>query len=311
MATLFNSDMVIYDPQVQTAYLERLQDNLDVFNAASGGAILLRSEAIPGDFDRSSFFTAPGGFSHRDVNSNAAATAQKLATDENVSVKTPWKFGPYETTEEAFKRIGASPELHSQLIGQHQADQFLEYAITMAFAALDAAIGTVADMNVTGSIATDGKKTITKALRTFGDKSSRVSLLGMSSDTYFDYVDEAIDNKVYEEAGTVIYGGVPGTMGKPVLVSDKIADAKVYALQPGAAQIVESQAPGGRSYNIDGRENLMVGYQAEGAFNIELLGYSYADTAANPDATAIGTGANWTKKAQSNKMTAGSILTLT
>ena len=310
MATTFNSDMVIYDPQVQTAYLERLQDNLEVFNGASNGALVLRSEAIPGDFDKSSFFTVPGGMAHRDVNSSAAATAQKIGTGENVAVKTPWKFGPYETTEEAFKRIGASPEQFSQLLGQWQADKFLEYSIAMAFAALDAAIGTVAAMNVTGSIATEGKKTLTKVMRTFGDKSSRISMLGMSSSTYFDYVDEAIDNKVYEEAGTVIYGGVPGTMGKPVLVSDKIADGKVHALQPGAVQIVESQAPGGRSYDIDGRENLMVGYQAEGAFNIEVLGYSYTDTGSNPDATAIGAGANWTKTAQDNKMTAGAILTL-
>lgn len=311
MATTFNSDMVIYDPQVQTAYLERLQDNLDVFNAASGGSIILRSEAIPGDFDKSSFFTVPGGFGHRDVNSNAAVDAQKIGTGENIAVKTPWKFGPYETTEEAFKRIGASPEQFSRLLGQWQADKFLEYAVTMAFAGLDAAIGTVAAMNVSDSIATNGKKTLTKVLRVFGDKSSRVSMLCMSSDTYFDYVDEAIDNKVYEEAGTVIYGGTPGTLGKPVLVSDEIADAKVYALQPGAVAITESQAPGGRSYDINGNENLMVGYQAEGAFNLEVMGFSYTGSGANPDATAIGTGTNWSKTAQDNKMTAGGILTLT
>ncbi|MGK3393717.1 hypothetical protein, partial [Klebsiella pneumoniae] len=29
----------------------------------------------------------------------------------------------------------------------------------------------------------------------------------MHSTTYFDIVDQAIDNKIYEEAGVVVYGG--------------------------------------------------------------------------------------------------------
>ncbi|MGS5769808.1 major capsid protein, partial [Acinetobacter baumannii] len=35
MTTTVNSDMIIYNQLAQTAYLERLQDNLNVFNEAS------------------------------------------------------------------------------------------------------------------------------------------------------------------------------------------------------------------------------------------------------------------------------------
>lgn len=38
MTTTTNTDMIIYDDLAQTAFLERRQDNLDVFNAASNGA---------------------------------------------------------------------------------------------------------------------------------------------------------------------------------------------------------------------------------------------------------------------------------
>lgn len=309
MATTLNSDMVIYNRLAQTAYLERMQDNLSLFNAASGNALVLRTEAIEGDFDKSAFYTISGGMMHRDVNSDGAVTAAKIGSGEDISVKTPWKFGPYATTDEAFKRRARSPEEFYQLVGQHQADAFLDYAIQAAFAALDAAIGTVAAMNVSDTIATNGKKVLTKGLRTFGDASNRIGIFGMSSATYFDFVDEAIDNKVYEEAGIVIYGGTPGTLGKPVLVSDKIADATVYGLQAGAAEIVESQAPDSRAYDINDQENLARGYRAEGAFNVDLLGYKYTG-AANPDLTVLGTGANWSKIANSNKATAGFILDL-
>lgn len=80
----------------------------------------------------------------------------------------------------------------------------------------------------------------------------------------------------------------------------------------GAVTIVESQAPGFRSYNINDQENLAVGYRAEGTVNIELLGYSWDATAggSNPDLTKIGTGENWKKHFTSNKSTAGVLIKL-
>ncbi|APG53117.1 hypothetical protein BGK56_00005 [Providencia stuartii] len=50
MATTTNSDLVIYNDLAQTAFLERRQDNLAVFNQASNGAIVLDNLFIEGDF---------------------------------------------------------------------------------------------------------------------------------------------------------------------------------------------------------------------------------------------------------------------
>jgi len=313
--TTVNSDLIIYDDQVQTAYLERMQDVLDVFNAASGGAIVLRNELLEGDLTQRAFYTVPGGLEHRDVNSTSDPGTKKLGADEMVGVKTPWKYGPYAATEEAFKRRARSPEEFSQIIGQHMADATLEYFIQAAFAALDAAIGGNSAMVATGSWATDHKKVLTKGMRRFGDRFNRIAIFGMDSSTYFDLVDDAITEKIYEETGFVIYGGLPGTMGKPVLVSDTIPANSIFGLQAGAVQIIESQAPGVRSYPINDQENLAIGYRAEGTFNVELLGYSWNNNGspaapANPNLGQIGTGANWRKYAQSDKATAGVLIEL-
>ncbi|EPV8022895.1 major capsid protein, partial [Acinetobacter baumannii] len=56
MTTTVNSDMIIYNQLAQTAYLERLQDNLNVFNQASNGAIVYRNEIIEGDFNKEAFY---------------------------------------------------------------------------------------------------------------------------------------------------------------------------------------------------------------------------------------------------------------
>jgi uncharacterized protein YjdB len=313
MATTVNSDLIIYNDQVQTAYLERMQDVLDVFNAASNGALVLRNELLEGDFTYRSMYTVPGSVAHRNVNSDATVSGTKIGADEMIGVKTPWKYGPYEATEESFKRRARSVEEFSQLIGQHMADATLDYMIQAVFAALTAAIGANTAMVAQGDWVLDGKKVLTKGMRKFGDRAGRIVCFAMDSTVYFDMVDQAIDNKIFEEAGFVIYGGTPGTMGKPVLVSDKIPEDSIFGLQAGAAQVVESQAPGVRSYNIDNQENLALGYRAEGTFNIELMGYSWATDGSpaapsNPNLAQLGSGANWRKYASDNKATAGVLI---
>lgn len=311
MATTLNKDTIIYDNLAQTSYLERLQDVLEVFNGASNGALILRSEALPGDFDKSAFYKAGGSIEHRDVDSEAPVTPKKIGMDESVGVKVPWKYGPYSATEEAFKRRARSVEEFYQIIGQDLADATISGFINHAFISLQAAIGSNTDMVATGNFATDHKKVLTKGMRKFGDRFNRISLLGMDSATYFDLVDDAVDNKIFEEANVIVYGGLPGTMGLPVLVSDKIPEDAIFGLQAGAIEVVESQAPGFRSYEDNTQENFAMGYRGEGAFNLNILGYSWNTKGAapsNPKLSELGTGANWRKHASSNKETAGVLI---
>ncbi|MEI2416209.1 major capsid protein [Orrella sp. JC864] len=313
MTTTVNSDLIIYNDLAQTAYLERIQDNLDVFNAASAGAIVLRNELIEGDFQKRTFYRIGGTLEHRNVNSTDKPEGKAISHLERVGVKVPWKYGPYQSTEEAFKRRARTPEEFSMIVGQDLADATIEGFIRYSVNSLVAAIGANAGTVVTGSIAVDGKKTLTRGLRRFGDRFSRIALWVMDSASYFDIVDEAIANKLYGEADVVVYGGLPGTLGRPVLVTDQMPANRILALQPGASEVVESQAPGFRSYPINDQENLAIGIRAEGTVNLNLLGYSWKEDTggANPTMSALGSGANWHKHAASDKSTAGVLINLT
>lgn len=309
--TTVNSDMIIYNQLAQTAYLERLQDNLNIFNQASNGAIRYVNNVIQGDFDQKSFYRVGGGIEHRDVNSTAKVTPKKIGAGEMVGVKTPYKYGPYSSTEEAFKRRARSPEEFAEIIGYDLADALVAGRLQYGLTALKAAITSNPDMIAQGSIATDGRKALTKGMRKFGDKFGRISLWVMNSETYFDIVDEALTNQVYGESELVIYGGLPGTLGKPVLVTDMVGDNDAFGLQAGALTVTESQAPGFRAYDINDEENLAIGMRAEGTFNLDILGYSWdATKGANPTLALLGADANWQKYATSNKMTAGTLLDL-
>jgi hypothetical protein len=313
MAVTVNSDLVIYNDLAQTAYLERVQDVLEVFNASSKGAIILRNETIEGDEGKKAFYKIGGAMAHRDVNDNSVLVPSSIDASEMISVKVPWKYGPYATTDEAFKRRARNVEEFSMLVGQDMADAVLNGQIDYSLAALEGAIRGNSSMVVdTKSLTTDGKKVLSAGLRTMGDKFGQVVVWVMDSGLFFDIVDQAIDAKIYEEAGIVIYGGMPGTMGKPVLVTDVCPSETIFGLKSGALSCIESQAPGIRSYNIDDLENLAVGFRAEGAFNLEVAGYSWDSTTGgiNPTKTALAATANWDKYATSNKATAGFIIDL-
>ncbi|TCM62312.1 hypothetical protein EC844_12540 [Acinetobacter calcoaceticus] len=311
MTTTVNSDMIIYNQLAQTAYLERLQDNLNVFNQASNGAIRYVNQIVAGNFDQKSFYRVGGSIEHRDVNSVAKVASKKLGSGESVGVKVPFKYGPYASTEEAFKRRARSPAEFAEITGQDLADALVSGRLQYGLTALKAAITSNPDMIAKGNIATDGRKALTRGMRKFGDKFGRISLWVMNSETYFDIVDEALTNQIYGESEIVIYGGLPGTMGKPVLVTDLVGDGDAFGLQTGALTVTESQAPGFRAYDINDEENLAIGMRAEGTFNLDLLGYSW-DTSKgeNPTLALLGADANWRKHASSNKMTAGTLLDL-
>lgn len=313
MTTTVNSDLIIYNDLAQTAFLERRQDNLQVFNDASNGAIILDNELIEGDLRKRAFYKVGGSIEDRNVNSDDTVKGKKIGAGEAVSVKAPWKYGPYHTTEEAFKRRGRSVDEFSEVVGVDVADAALEGYVKYGLKALTAAIGSNADMVVTADIETDGKKTLTRGLRKYGDKFNRVALFVMHSATYFDIVDEAIANKIHEEAGVVVYGGQPGTLGKPVLVTDSMDADAILGLVQGAVYVTESQVPGFRSYDINDQENLAVGFRAEGTVNVELLGYSWDESKGdkNPSLEKIGTEGNWKKHFTSNKSTAGVLIKLT
>ncbi|MDO4223603.1 MAG: major capsid protein [Acinetobacter sp.] len=311
MATTVNTDVVLYNKLAQTAYLERVQDNLAVFNQASNGAIALVDENIEGDYGKQAFYKIGGSIEHRDVNGTGVAEAKKITQGEMVGVKVPFKYGPYEATEEAFKRRSRGVEEFSFLVGQDYADAVTAGYWKYATAALSGAIGSNADMLVSASIEQHHKKVLTQAMRKFGDKFGRLALWVMDSASYFDLIDDAIAEKLYQEADTVVYGGLPGTMGIPVLVTDQAQANTVYGLQAGAIKITNSQLPEFRAYQINDRENLTLGVRAEGAFNLDVLGYSYKETAgANPNLATLGAVANWSKYATSNKNTAGVILNI-
>lgn len=314
MAATLPSDMKIYDNLVQTGYVERQMDNLSVFNAGSNNAIQMISRIIPGDYEKNAYYNVGGDAERRDITSNDSTTDTAIGADEAVSVKCAWKYGPYAATYESFLRRARTMEEFSFIYGQHLADAALKRMITVGLAGLEGCFALNTDMVVDSvTVATDGKSALVDGMKKLGDKFTNQVCWVMHSSTYLDFIDKAISDNIFNEAGIVVYGGDAGTMGKPVVVTDQCNSNYIYGLQRGAIICTESQAPVNISQPITDQENIALRYRAEGAFNLEVMGYSWDPTAggANPTDAALALAANWDQHATSDKSTAGFKIDLT
>ncbi|MCG3198572.1 MAG: hypothetical protein GHCLOJNM_03075 [bacterium] len=315
------SDFVIYDEQFQSGQVEVLAQNLNLFNAASNGAIVLRSEKLPGNYSKSAFFPMTSGLvTRRDTTSVSGVTDIALTQAEIATVKLNRKMGPVAQTLDAWKKMGATPELMSFVFGKQVGVAKIQDHIDIVLAALVAALEGVSGSALVfdGTAATMKHSAIVSGMSKLGDAAQRVACLVMHSKPFFDLIQQAITDKVYGIANTVVYGGSPGTLGKPVVVIDSpslvVAGSpttyRTLGLTVGAAEVVESEAESVAAEVVTGLENLVGRVQAEYAINLGLKGFTWDVTngGANPTAGAIGTGSNWDKKATSVKDLGGIVV---
>lgn len=322
MAVTVTSDMKVYEAQFATGFTETLQQNIEAFNAASGGAIVMRSSAMPGNYDYNSFFVTNGSLiSRQDITSVSSLTPTKLTQEENIAVKLHRKSAT-DLTSKAAKMAGIS---FDQMVFAHGQQWAVEYQTDMLNSALLAARVALANQaNVTNDVTAAASKTISHThllgtLRKFGDKTDRIAAWVMHSTQFFDLGIQALTDDVTNVAdGIVRRIDVPG-LGRPILVTDSaslIATADtpdsyyVLGLVAGGVDCNESEGINQVIDNVTGLEQLVVRVQAEYAYNLAVRGFKWdtANGGANPTSGTLGTGSNWDKVATADKDLAGVVL---
>ncbi|MFW9899729.1 MAG: major capsid protein [Candidatus Thorarchaeota archaeon] len=315
------SDFQVYHEQFYGGLYEKLAQNVDIFNAASRNAIRLVTEDMIGDYNKESFFDRVSNLvSRRDTTSVSAAADQKMTQGELVGVKINRKIGPVAQTLDAWEKIGltgpvAMKEMSFQLgkqIGEEMAHDMVETSIRCAESALSGEAANTYD--ATGQSTTT--MTIThlfNGLKKFGDMASKIIIWIMHSKQYFDLNIQAAADKIYEEAGVVVYGGAPGTAGRPVIVTD--ADAlnigansntntyQCLGLVENGVVVTDSESKRLVDEIVTGLENLSFRVQGEYAYNINLKGFAWDSTngGANPNDAALRLASNWDKQYSSAK----------
>lgn len=311
MATSLPSDMKVYNEQFFAGYTERLERNLAIFNQNSNGAILMSSDVTNGEFIKESFLAKISNLvTRRDLTSVSDAAGLKAAQDEIVKVDRSIKIGPVEYTDESLHKGNMSMDEMVFYLGQQAADELMkEHADAVLYGLKGAyAVAGLADLVQNSSTATMTHSILNNGLRKFGDAASNIVAWVMHSEVYFDLAGQAIADKIDSVAGTVIYGGSPGTFNRPVVVTDSPAlldngSSSVstdnfyitYGLVAAGAEVQQTRLGDLVIDRVTGKENLLTRYQAEENHTIGLKGMAFSTSTANPTAAQLATNSNWRK----------------
>lgn len=313
MAIGNQTDFQVYPREFFTGMNEVLQQYTSVFNEGSQGALRLVTQDIRGEFERQSFMRkiANGTISHRDTSSTSSVTPEKMEQGELTAPKINRRIGPNSNTLDSWKKIAEDPEIFSFFYGQQVAEDvaadWLNTSILAGVTALETQTSGSNQMVYDATGESDPQlrtEYLVRAMKLMGDRAQRVRAWVMHSDSFFNLVESQILDKVTNVADVVIYGGVPGTLNRPVIVTDSPSlvdtqgvdsstDAyRVLGLTEDAFITTQSEQQDIFSEIELGRENLVMTIQGEFAFSTRVKGFDYTG-GSNPDDDTLGSGSNW------------------
>ena len=311
--------MQVYNDEIVGNTIELLGQKIDMFNAASGGAILLNSATFRGDFSKESFFNQIASAQRRvdRYAANATQAATSLAQGQMVGVKVAGGFGPVLFEPAQMTYLQENPGSAITAIAEGFADALLADQLNTAVGCGIAAVENVAALvnDVSGSAGvTQGG--LNNSHRKFGDMSSQLVTDVMTGDVYHRLVAEAITNANRLFLSTNVQ--VVEILGKLVIISDipslYLAGTpnkdKVLSVTAGGIIVDNSSDIVSNMETTNGNQRIETTWQADYTFGVKLKGYSWdtANGGASPTDAELFTGTNWDKAVADNKHTLGTLL---
>jgi hypothetical protein len=320
------ADLVMNTEFFQLGVMEKLTQYTDLFNEQAGGAIQVIPQALSGHYNNEDFFTNISNLiTRRDITSIAAATILHPAQATQVGVKVDRKY-VVGITKDALRKINMTSETYSLGLGRQVAKDlavdYLNTGLISAVAALKGNTASLTDTTQLGAVMDYSSSSIdpaylADALALFGDNSNNIVCWVMHSAVYWDLVKNNMAANLSGLSNVVIYGGLPGSLGKPVFVTDSSSlitagPPDVYhvlGLTPGAIRLLESETETPFNGILPGLENMTYLIQGENAYNIMIKGYAYQTASGiSPTNATLGTTAAWSQVATDDKSTAGVVL---
>jgi len=313
------TNMQVYNDEIVGNTIELLGQRIDMFNAASGGSILLNAATFRGDFSKESFFNQIASAQRRvdRYAANSAQAATALTQGEMVGVKVAGGFGPVIFEPAQMTYLQQNPGAAITAIASGFADALLADQLNTAVGCAVSAVENVAALvnDVSGSAGvTQGG--LNNSHRKFGDMSSILSADVMTGDVYHRLVAEAITNGNRLFLSTNVQ--VVDILGKLVVISDIPAlyeagtpnKDKVLSVTAGGIIVDNSSDIVSNMETSNGNKRIETTWQSDYTFGVKLKGYAWdvANGGASPTDAELFTGSNWDKAVAENKHTLGTLL---
>lgn len=276
------TDFVIYDEEFNSSFYERLNTNINVWNSATRGGLLMTSKDLQGHFSKVAMYKrlSESVVNEYDPRNEGTTTWTNLEQFENASVKV-WRDMAIADTVDSFKVLLKEPNAtFSQIVGALTADMITKDAIETLVGALVGAIENE-PKHIIGDYTSEVTfKDINKARFVYGDQYTDIGCILTHSDGAESMSNLNIDEKLDVIAGYTIRTGEWHTLGIPVIVSDIAAlkngaNNNILLLRSGAAMVQNSEkVTAVTQIDIDARP-MKLKLKREWAFNVGLKGITY------------------------------------
>jgi len=312
------SNMQVYDTEIHTTTLELLGQKLEAFNAASGGAIVLSTNAWQGNYTKSSFFQSLAGAQRRvdRTNTNTSQASTALATSEFVGVKVAGGFGPIIFEPSQMTWLMQSPLEAIGVISEGFADALLADQLNTAVGAAVAAVENIAALvNDVSASAGLSQQALNGGHFKFGDMNSMLICDIMHSSGNESLIDKALANgeQLFVSSNVTVIS----ILGKIMVVSDIPAlfvagtpnKTKVLSLVSGAIIVDNAGDIITNMETTNGNRRIETTWQADYTFGLKMKGYAWdvANGGSSPTDAALFTGSNWDIAVGDNKHSLGTL----
>ena len=318
------SDLAVYSEYAYSAFSETLRQQVDLFNAATGGAIMLQSAAHQGDFSDVAFFAkVTGGLVRRRNAYGSGTVAEKVLKHlVDTSVKVAAGTPPVRLDPGQFRWIQQNPEVAGAAMGQQLAVDTMADMLNVGLGSVYSALSQVISVvyNATGNVAPEDGPTwnnLNNGQAKFGDQSSQIAAWIMHSTP----MHKLYGNNLSNSERLFTYGTVNvvrDPFGKLLVMTDspnlyEVGAPNIYrilGLVPGAVMIGQNNDFDANEETKNGDENIARTYQAEWSYNVGVKGFAWdkASGGKSPTDAALFTSTNWEQYATSEKDLAGVIV---
>ena len=312
------ANMQVYDTEIYTTTIELLGQKLEAFNAASGGAIVLNTNAWRGNYSKEAFFQSISGAQRR-VDRNAAIGAQastQLSQREFVGVKVAGGFGPVTFEPGQMSYLMENPAAAIMVIAEGFSDALLADQLNTAVGCGVAAVENIAALvNDVSASAGLSQQALNKGHYKFGDMSGMLVCDVMHSSGSESLTDKALANgeQLFVSSNVTVIS----ILGKIMVVSDipalYVAGApnktKVLSITAGGIVVSNSGDIITNMETTNGQTRIETTWQADYTFGLSLKGYAWdvANGGASPLDAELFTGTNWDIAVTSTKHSLGTL----
>jgi len=319
------SDLAVYSEYAYSAFSEILRQQVDLFNAATGGAIMLQSAAHQGDFSDVAFFAkVTGGLVRRRNAYGSGTVAEKVLKHlVDTSVKVAAGTPPVRLDPGQFRWIQQNPEVAGAAMGQQLAVDTMADMLNVGLGSVYSALSQVPDVVYDATANNDAAdklptwNNLNNGQAKFGDQSSQIAAWIMHSTPMHKlYGSNLTNGERLFTYGTV--NVVRDPFGKLLVMTDSpnlfaAGAPNVYhilGLVPGGVLIGQNNDFDANEETKNGDENIIRTYQAEWSYNIGVKGFAWdkANGGKSPTDAALFTSTNWDKYATSHKDLAGVVV---